>query len=139
VTCWRRLDEVAAGGRIGSDYALLLDRLRAAGQIEWARAVVDSTMCRRKRGAATGASPVDRGRLGSKHRLIVDEGGLPLAFTVTGGNRHDSTQLLPLVDGVPSVAGKVGRPRRRPNRVYADRAYDYLTYAANSAGAASNP
>jgi transposase len=81
-----------------------------------------------KGGAATGPSPVDRGRLGSKHHLIVDQGGLPLAFTLTGGNRHDSTQLLPLVDGVPSVAGRVGRPRRRPNRVYADRAYDYPTY-----------
>ena len=40
-------------------------------------------------------------------------------------NRHDSTQLIPLVDRVPPVRGKVGRPRRRPDRVCADRGYDY--------------
>ena len=34
------------------------------------------------------------------------------------------TQLLPLVDAVPPVAGKRGRPRRRPRRVQGDRAYD---------------
>lgn len=34
------------------------------------------------------------------------------------------TQLLPLVDAIPAVAGKVGRPRRRPDRLQGDRAYD---------------
>jgi transposase len=34
------------------------------------------------------------------------------------------TQLLPLVDAVPPVAGKVGHPRRRPDQVQGDRAYD---------------
>jgi transposase len=32
--------------------------------------------------------------------------------------------LIPLVDRVPPVRGKVGRPRRRPDRLSADRAYD---------------
>jgi transposase len=34
------------------------------------------------------------------------------------------TQLLPLVDAIPPIAGKPGAPRRRPDRLYADRAYD---------------
>jgi len=34
-----------------------------------------------------------------------------LAITLTGGNRNDVTQLLPLVDSVGPVAGKIGRPR----------------------------
>jgi len=63
--------------------------------------------------------------LGSKHHLLVGGGGVPLAWALTGGNRHDSTQLIPLLDRVPPVRGKVGRPRRRPDRVTADRAYDY--------------
>jgi hypothetical protein len=50
---------------------------------------------------------------------------MPLARALTGGNRHDSTQLIPLVDRVPPVRGKVGRPRRRPDQVTGDRAYDY--------------
>ena len=35
------------------------------------------------------------------------------------------TQLIPLLDRVPPVGGMVGRPRRRPDRVFADRGYDY--------------
>jgi transposase len=34
------------------------------------------------------------------------------------------TELIPAVDAVPPVRGKPGRPRRRPRRLYADRAYD---------------
>jgi transposase len=78
-----------------------------------------------KGGAATGPSPVDRARNGSKHHLLVDATGIPLAWTLTGGNRNDITQLIPLVDRVPPVRGRVGRPRRRPDRVTADRAYDH--------------
>jgi hypothetical protein len=83
--------------------------------------------CRRKRGSKTGPSPVDRGRPGSKHRLLVDATGIPLAFSVTGGNRNDITQLIPLLDAVPAVAGVRGRPRRRPDSLLADRAYDHDT------------
>jgi transposase len=79
----------------------------------------------KKGGAATGPSPVDRARNGSKHHLLVDATGIPLAWTLTGGNRNDITQLIPLVDRVPPVRGRVGRPRRRPDRVTADRAYDH--------------
>jgi hypothetical protein len=78
-----------------------------------------------KGGSATGPSPVDRARNGSKQHLLVEGGGIPLAWALTGGNRHDSTQLIPLVDRVPPVRGKVGRPRRRPECVTGDRAYDY--------------
>jgi transposase len=55
----------------------------------------------------------------------VDGGGLPLAWTLTGGNRNDITQLLELLDGAPAVRGCVGRPRRRPSQLLADRGYDY--------------
>jgi len=78
-----------------------------------------------KGGSATGPSPVDRARNGSKHHLLVDATGIPLAWTLTGSNRNDVTQLVPLVERVPPVRGKVGRPRRRPDRVTADRAYDH--------------
>ena len=47
---------------------------------------------------------------------------------MTGGNRNDVTQLLPLLDRVPAVAGVPGRPRRRPERVVADRGYDHDKY-----------
>jgi transposase len=56
---------------------------------------------------------------------LVDASGIPLAFSVTGGNRNDVTQLIPLLDKVPPVRGAVGRPRRRPDSVVADRGYDH--------------
>lgn len=68
---------------------------------------------------------MDRGRRGSKHHLLVDATGIPLAWSLTGGNRNDVTQLIPLVDAVPDVRGCIGRPRRRPERVTADRGYDH--------------
>jgi transposase len=59
---------------------------------------------------------------------LVDATGIPLAFTLTGGNRHDVTQLIPLLERVPLVAGLPGRPRRRPDQLVADRGYDYDKY-----------
>jgi transposase len=47
---------------------------------------------------------------------------------LTGCNRNDVTQLLPLVDGIAPVTGKRGRPRQRPERVIADRGYDHDKY-----------
>lgn len=63
--------------------------------------------------------------MGSKHHLLVDASGIPLAWTLTGGNRNDVTQLVPLLERVPAVRGKVGRPRFRPDAVIADRGYDH--------------
>ena len=56
--------------------------------------------------------------------MLTDANGTPLSAILTGADRHDVTQLLPLVDGVPPVRGNRGRPRRRPQRLYAGRAYD---------------
>ena len=75
-------------------------------------------------GAHTGPNPTDRRKKGSKHHVITDANGIPLATQVTAANRHDLTQLVPLVDAIPPVAGKHGRPRSRPERVQGDRGYD---------------
>jgi transposase len=72
-------------------------------------------------GSKTGPSPVDRARKGSKHHLITCGRGSPLAVSLTGGNRNDITQMLPLVDAIPPLRG---RPRRRPRELYGDRAYN---------------
>jgi transposase len=79
-------------------------------------------------GVMTGRSPVDRGGTGSKRHLIIDATGVALAVTLAGGDRHDVTQLIPLVQAVPPVRGKRGRPRRRRDVVLADRGYDHGKY-----------
>lgn len=47
-----------------------------------------------------------------------------MATSLTGANRHDVTQLKSLVEAIPAVGGKVGRPRSKPQSIYGDRAYD---------------
>ncbi|NMI63072.1 transposase [Streptomyces sp. RLA2-12] len=37
-------------------------------------------------------------------------------------------ELLPLLDKIPAIAGRVGRPRRRPDALPADRGYDHDKY-----------
>jgi transposase len=91
------------------------DRLVAGSDRQLARAGVWG-------GAKTGPSPVDRSRGGSKHHLIACGRDTPLAVSLTGGNRADITQMLPLVDTIPPVPGRRGRPRRRPAKLYGDRA-----------------
>jgi predicted transposase YbfD/YdcC len=61
---------------------------------------------------------------GSKHHLLVDGGGVPLQVETSAANVPDVNRLLPLVVNVPAVRGKPGRPRSRPDRLYADRGYD---------------
>jgi transposase len=51
-----------------------------------------------------------------------------LAVSLTGGNRNDITELLPLIAAFPIVRGRRGRPRLRPGEVYADRGYDHDKY-----------
>ena len=56
--------------------------------------------------------------------MLTDAQGIPLAALVTEAHRPDVTQLLPLLEAIPPVRGKRGRPRRRPRRVQGDRGDD---------------
>ncbi|QNS02166.1 IS5 family transposase [Streptomyces xanthii] len=129
MTCWRRLRDWNEAGVWQRLHEVLLAELNAAARLDWSRCVVDSSHVRAlKGGKHTGPSPVDRGRAGSKHHLITDGHGTPLAVLLTGGNRNDVTQLLPLLDAIPPVRGRVGRPRRKPDSLFADRGYDHDIY-----------
>lgn len=55
---------------------------------------------------------------------MTDGNGIPLSSHTTAANRNDITQLDRLIEDVPAVRGKTGRPRQRPKTVYADRGYD---------------
>jgi transposase len=57
--------------------------------------------------------------------LVTDGASTPLAITHTGANCHDSNMALSLIDSIPPIRRPRGRPRRRPDAAYADRAYDF--------------
>jgi transposase len=65
-----------------------------------------------------------RGGFGSKFHLVTDGRGLPLVVEVTAGQRHESTQVETLLDGI-AVAQPVGRPRKRPKSLAGDKAYSF--------------
>ena len=93
-------------------------------------------VCPAPGGSHTGPNPTDRGKLGSKRHLITDRQGLPLMFCVNGANRHDSVVFEALVDALPAVGGKQGRPRRWPAKLHADKRGTTLPGAARTSSAA---
>ncbi|MGC4815680.1 IS5 family transposase [Micromonospora sp. DT228] len=64
-----------------------------------------------------------RGGLTTKVHLACEQGQKPLSIVLTAGQRGDSPQFVAVLDGirVPRLGG--GRPRTRPDRVLADKAY----------------
>ncbi|TXN41390.1 IS5 family transposase [Methylobacterium sp. WL93] len=126
MTCWRRLRDWQAAGVWTRLHQVLLGRLYEVGQLDWSRASLDSaSVPAKKRGSATGPNPTDRGKPGTKRHLVVDARGTPLGLTFTGANRHDSVMMAPTLDAIPPVgSGRRGRPRRRPHKLHADKAYD---------------
>lgn len=76
-------------------------------------------------GVKIGPNPTDRAKAGTKHHILTEAQGIPLATQVTAANVNDVTQLQPLVEAIPLVLGRgLGRPKFRPQRVQGDRGYD---------------
>jgi transposase len=125
MTCLNRLKEWHHAGVWHRLHQALLSELRGADKIDWSRATADASFARALGGGEkTGPNPTDRRKPGSKHHIMTDARGIPLATRLTAANVNEVTQLLPLVDAVPPVGGKPGHPRRRPERIYADRGFD---------------
>ncbi len=47
---------------------------------------------------------------------------------LTGANRNDVTRLQALVEAIPPIGGKRGRPLSKPRVVQGDRGYDHDKY-----------
>jgi len=63
-----------------------------------------------------------RGGLTSKVHLVCDGRGRPLSWVITGANINDTTMMTATLEQI-RVPRAVGRPRRRPDRVLADKGY----------------
>ena len=74
-------------------------------------------------GEATGPSPVDRSKTGTKRSVLTDQRGAPLAVEITGANTHDKTVALATLDSIV-----VERPEKvvyRLHHLCLDKGYDY--------------
>jgi transposase len=118
-------------------------RADAAGLITW-DVSVDSTIARAHQHAAGArrqpdqqkeppsvgtAEPADhalgrsRGGWTTKLHLACEQGQKPLAMLLTGGQRGDSPQFIPVLAQIRVPRIGVGAARTRPERVLADKAY----------------
>lgn len=106
-------------------HQLLLTILNHEKQLHLETAVIDSTQVRAFGGGdATGPSPVDRRKKGTKFTLLVDRDGVPLVLHAAPANSSDHCEILPAVVDFPQVAGKPGRPRTHPKKLYGDAGFD---------------
>jgi transposase len=119
---------------------LLQARADAAGLITW-DVSVDSTVARAHQHAAgarrdpraqvepVADEPADhglgrsRGGLTSKLHVACEQGQKMLSLVVTAGQRGDSPQFAAVLDRIRVPRPGCGRPRTRPDRVLADKAY----------------
>lgn len=136
--CWQR------AGVWPLVWARLMALADAAGLVGW-WVSVDSTICRAHQHAAGAcrdtaaqaeppggigdAEPPDhglgrsRGGLTTKIHLAAEQGRKPMAVLLTGGQRGDSPQFTAVLERVRVARLGPGRPRTRPDRVLADKAY----------------
>ncbi|MFI2139318.1 IS5 family transposase [Streptomyces griseofuscus] len=144
---WDRVYDLFRRWQRDGTWARILTQLQAEadaeGLVTW-DVNVDSTVCRAHQHAA-GAEKGDlqkeppggifveradhglgrsRGGLTSKIHLAVEQGQKPLSVVITAGQRGDSPQFEAVLEVIRVPRLGLGRPRKRPDRVRADKAYD---------------
>lgn len=104
---------------------LFLTMLREGDLLHSEIAIIDTAQVRAFGGGdATGPSPVDRRKKGTKFTLLVDRDGVPLVIRAVPANRSDHGEVLPATVEFPEVGGKPGRPPTHPKELYADAGFD---------------
>ena len=125
MTAWNKLHEWQEADVWKKLHQAILDKLEAAGQLDWERAMVDSSSVRATQGGGdTGPNPTDRAKPGTKHHALTEGHGLPLTVQVTAANCPNITQLKALVEAIPKIKSKGRRRRKRPKKLLGDRGYD---------------
>lgn len=146
--CWQTVYGLFRRWQRAGVWAMLVAALQAradaAGLITWdvsvdstisrahqhaAGARVDSDQQKEPPGGVGEPEPVDhalgrsRGGWTTKLHLATEQGQKPLSLVVTGGQRGDSPQFQVVLDRIRVARPGRGRPRTRPDRVLADKAY----------------
>jgi transposase len=60
--------------------------------------------------------------------VLTDGNGIPLAALTTPANTPDATVLAAMVDRIEPIKRPRGRPRNRPDKLHADKAYDHAKH-----------
>ncbi len=116
-------------GVFAKAWKLLLEYYDLKLGIKWKFQSLDGAITKAPLGGeATGKSPVDRGKSGTKRSLLTDQQGAPLAIVVTSANTHDKSVALETLDSII-----VNRPEKMIYRLHhlcLDKGYDYADVIA---------
>ena len=83
-------------------------------------------------GDLIGPNPTDRGKAGTKRRLLVDGEGGPLSIVVAGANVHDAKLLEATLDAV--VVERPQPTEEEPQHLCLDKGYDNPSGRGAAAG-----
>jgi len=90
--------------------------------LEWKWQAVDAASTKAPLGGqATGASPTDRGKRGTKRSLLVEAKGVPLAIEVGPAQRHEVKLLAATLGGVVIQRPEPGQ--EKPQNLCLDKGY----------------
>lgn len=126
-TVWRRLRTWQEDGTWLRLWRAVLGRLEAGGRLDWGYAFLDGSFAPAKRGGD--AVGLTRKGKGTKWMLVVDGQGIPIGLHLASAQKAEVTLAEHALDTV-RVPQERGRPRTRPARLVADRAYDSAAFRA---------
>ena len=89
-TVHRRFQEWSAAGFFEKIWSKGLEQYDELEGIGWEWQSLDGCMIKAPLALeSVGKNPTDRGKMGTKRSVLVDEKGLPLAIVISGANTHD--------------------------------------------------
>ena len=122
-TCWRRLRDWEEQGVWLTIWRAFLAELNQREQLDWSESFLDGSFApAKKTGSLVGKTK--RGK-GTKWRVVVDGQGIPLGkqfYSASPNEVRLAEETLAAIRVTRQHRG--GRPRQKPQRVIADRAYD---------------
>ena len=69
-----------------------------------------------------GKNPTDRGKSGTKRRVLTDGGGVPIGLAVDGANRHDFKMARETIEHISRE--RPDPPPDTPQGMWLDKGYD---------------
>lgn len=106
----------------------MLEELSEREVLDWSRASIDAVSVRAKRGRVDQPQPHRPRETGHQVPPAHRPDRPAVARLASGANTHDSKLFEPLLETSPAVRGRrdrPGRPRRWPEKLPADKGYDY--------------
>jgi transposase len=124
-TVWRRVKCWGEEGVWEHIWRAALSALDRQGNLDWSMAFLDGSFAPAKRGGDK-VGVTKKGK-GTKWMLVIDGNGLPLGFHLDSATTAEVKLAEQTLETI-KVPRPHGRPKSRPDKLVADRAYDSAAF-----------